>query len=200
MSRRDRRSTRLRRRSARTVPALLVGILLLAIGIGLAWLSISWLVNGAWPTPLQTPPGWVANVTWNDPIVWAVGVVAVIVGLAQLLWALIPGGFNTLTVRDATGDDAEQRDANATPGAYEQETVMSRRGVAHLARAQCEQVGGVSSASVTATAEQVDLKVETFLRETTDLHAEVVESVRNRLSGVGLDPVPRITATIASKD
>ena len=39
MSRHDQRSTRLRHRPSRAVPSLIAGILLLAAGVALAWLS-----------------------------------------------------------------------------------------------------------------------------------------------------------------
>lgn len=199
MSRGEGESAGLRRRPVRTVPALVVGVLLLAGAVGLAWLCIARIVNGSWSTLLQAPRNRLATLTWNDPWIWGIAAAAIAVGLILLLCALVPGGFKTLTIRSTSEDNASRDDGQVHSGAPERQSVMTRRGVAHLARAQCVQVDGVSTASVTATAKKVHLKVVTSLRETTDLHTLVTESVRNRLTAIGLDPVPEITATIESR-
>lgn len=194
MSRNAGRSSRLRRRPSRTVPALIVGCLLLAAAVALVWLSIARLIDGTWSTFLQGPRDWLTALTWNSPAMWGIGITAVVVGLTLLLCAIIPGGFIALTVRndgyDTTGGE---------PRVKERETVMSRRAVAHLAKAQCEQVDGVSSASATATNKRVHLSVKTSLRDTGELRTRVTERVRDHLNATGLDPVPRVTTTVEFK-
>lgn len=194
MSRNEARSTRLRRRPSRTIPALVVAVLLLAVGVASVWLAIARLIQGAWSTLLEGPRDWLAALTWDSPAVWGIGTAAVAVGLILLLCAVIPGGFTALTVRDASGEAGGRK-----PQVYERETVMTRRAVAHVARAQCVQVDGVASASATATSKRVHLKVKTSLRDTRDLRARVIEGVRDRLDAIGLDPAPRVTATVESK-
>lgn len=194
MSRNDGRSTRLRRRPSRTVPALIVGILLLATGVALGWLTIARLVDGTWSTILQGPRDWLTGLAWNGPGVWGIGIAAVVVGLILLLCAIIPGGFNALTVRNASGDDGDGQAQR-----HERETVMTRRAVAHLAKAQCGQIDGVSSATATATNKRVHLKVKTSLRDTSDLRTRVTDGVRDRMNAIGLDPLPRVTTTVESK-
>ncbi|MBG0738265.1 hypothetical protein IV500_02310 [Paeniglutamicibacter antarcticus] len=194
MSRRDGRSTRLQHRPSRAVPALIVGILLLAAGVVLVWLTIARLVNGIWPTVLQGPRDWLTSLVWNSPGVWGIGIAAVVVGVILLLCAIIPGGFNALTVNDAGSNPG----GKAAP-AQEQETVMTRRAVARLAKAQCSQIDGVGSASATATTKRVHLSVQTPLHDTGDLRNRVTDSVRKSLKTAGLNPVPRVTATIQSK-
>ncbi|MEO8220929.1 MAG: DUF6286 domain-containing protein [Specibacter sp.] len=199
MSRNDGRSTRLRRRPSRTIPALVAGILLLAISVGLVWVSIARLIDGTWSTLLAGPRDWLVSQSWNGASVWAIGIVAVVVGLILLLCALIPGSFNALTVRSgAAGQEAEGK--KSVTGVHERETVMTKGAVAHVARAQCAMIDGVSSASATAGSKHVHLKVHTYLRETSDLHARVIREVQKRLNTIGLDPVPRITATIDTQE
>ena len=77
--------------------------------------------------------------------------------------------------------------------------MMTRRAVAHVARAQCVHIDGVSTASVTASNNHVHVKVKTSLRETSDLRSHVINEVRERLNAIGLDPVPRVTATIETQ-
>ena len=194
MSRHDQRSTRLRHRPSRAVPALIVAIVLLAAGIALVWLTITRLINGDWPSLLQGPRDWFTALAWNAPSIWGIGIAAVVMGMILLLCAIIPGGFSALTVNDSA--------TKAEDGAslvQDQEIVMTRRAVAHLAKAQCMQIDGVGSATATATTTRVRLSVKTSLHEPGDLHTRVTDAVRARLEETGIDPVPQVTATIQSR-
>ena len=195
MSRHDQRSTRLRHRPSRAVPALIVGIMLLAAGVALVWLSITRLVNGSWPTPLQGPRDWLAALAWNDPAVWQIGIATVVAGVILLLCAIIPGGFSALTI-----DDSGTGVGDGEPPVREQETVMTRRAVAHLAKARCVQLDGVGSASATASTRRVHLSVTTSLHEPGDLRSRITDAVRARLEETGLSTVPQVTATVRSRD
>lgn len=193
MSRTGRRSTRLRHRPSRAVPALIVGLLLLAAGITLVWLAISRLVHGTWPALLQGPRDWLGALTWNDPATWQIGTAAVVTGVILLLCALIPGGYNAIAIDDSgVGNEA--------PPVQEQETVMTLRAVAHLAKARCVQIDGVRTASATATTRRVHVNVTTFLHEPGDLRPRIIDAVRARLEETGLRPVPEVTATVRSRD
>jgi hypothetical protein len=193
MSRTDRRSTHLRHRPSRAIPALIVGLLLLAAGVVLVWLAVTRLVDGTWPALLQGPRDWLAALTWNGSATWQIGTAAVVAGLILLLCALIPGGYNAIAIDDSgVGEEA--------PPAQEQETVMTRRAVAHLAKARCEQIDGVRTASATATTRRVHVNVTTFLHEPGDLRTRITDAVRARLEEAGLSPVPEVTATVRSRD
>lgn len=147
---------RLRRRPARTVPALAAAAVLLGAGLAAAWLGLARLAQGAWPAPVQGAARWLAALAWDSPPVWGAGAAAVAAGMALLLCAAVPGRFTALTVhgpvRAAAGDG---------PGTTERETVMTRRAVARLARAQCLQTDGAASATAAATGARVHLKVKT---------------------------------------
>jgi uncharacterized protein YjeT (DUF2065 family) len=196
VSRTDRRSPRLRHRPSRAVPALIAGILLLAAGVALVWLTITRLVNDTWPAPLQGPRDWLAALAWNDPAVRQIGIAAIVAGVMLLLCAMIPGGFNALTIDDSgttgAGDEAGP--------VQEQETVMPRHAVARLAKARCLQIDGVDTAAATATTRRVRLSVTTYLHEPGDLRTRITDAVRARLEEAGLSPVPQVTATVRSKD
>ena len=195
MSRHNQRSTRLRHRPSRAIPALIAGILLLAAGAALVWLSVTRLVNGSWPPVLQGPSDWLAALAWNDPAVRQIGIAAVAAGVILLLCAIIPGGFSALTLDDSgTGAGVE------APPVQEQETVMTRRAVAHLAKARCLQIDGVGSASATATTRRVHVTVTTSLHEPGDLRQRITDAVRARLEESGLSPMPQVTATVRSRE
>lgn len=195
MSRPGQRSTRLRHRPSRAIPALIAGTIILAAGVGLVWLSVTRLVSGSWPAVLQGPVDWLAGLAWNDPAVWQIGTAAIVAGVVLLLCAIIPGGFTALTI-DSSGTGT----GDAAPPAQEQETVMTRRAVAHLAKARCVQIDGVGSASATATTRRVHVNVTTSLHEPGDLRQRITDAVRARLEEAGLSPVPQVTATVRSRD
>ena len=195
MSRRSQRSTSLRHRPSRAVPSIIAGLLLLATGVALVWLAITRLVNGTWPALLQGPRDWLAVLVWNDPAVRQIGIAAVVAGVILLLCAIIPGGFNALTI-----DDSASGPGGEAPPVKERETVMTRRAVAHLAKARCLQVDGVGSAAATASTRRVHLTVETSLHEPGDLRARITDTVRAGLEEAGLSPVPQVTATVRASD
>lgn len=195
MSRHDGRSTRLRHRPSRAVPAFIVGLVLLAAGVGLVWLTIARLVNGTWPTLLQGPRDWLKSLMWNSAGLWGIGMAAIVVGVVLLLCAIIPGGFSAVTIRGG-GTDPEGKSAPAR----EQEIVMTRRAVARLAKTACGQIDGVGTASATATTQKVHVGIQTPLHDAGDLRSRVIEAVRDRLEAAGLDPVPQVSATVRSTD
>ncbi len=81
MSRPGQRSTRLRHRPSRAIPALIAGTIILAAGVALVWLSVTRLVSGSWPAVLQGPVDWLAGLAWNDPAVWQIGTAAIVAGV-----------------------------------------------------------------------------------------------------------------------
>ncbi len=68
MSRTDARSTSLRRRPARTVPATITAVVLLALGVGLVWAAVQRLARGSWPGFADQTASWLAALTWGN--VW----------------------------------------------------------------------------------------------------------------------------------
>lgn len=185
-------STPLRHRPTRTIPALVVGLLMLASGVALVWLTIWRLAHGFWPPGLRGMRNWLTALDWADPGIWMIGAGLVMAGVVLVLCAAIPGGFGALKVAGADGSGAD-----GMPDAA-REIVMTRRGVAHLAKAQCLDLDGVGSASATATAKHVQLHIRTPLHDQGDLGAQAAQRVRICLEAAGLEPVPRVSATVTS--
>lgn len=192
MSRNQGHSTPLRHRPNRTIPAFLVGLLMLATGVALVWLTILRLANGYWPPGLREALNGLAVPSWNDPWTWGIGAVLVVAGVVLVLCAVLPGGFGALKIKSAGGSIAD----DLPPGA--REIVMTRRAVAHLAKAQCLDLDGVVSASATATAKHVQLHIRTPLHAHGDLGKRAAQRVRIRLESAGVEPVPRVSATVTS--
>ncbi|MBT2586538.1 DUF6286 domain-containing protein [Arthrobacter sp. ISL-95] len=193
MSRHDGKVTPLRHRPSRAIPALILGTLLLAAGVALVWAAVARLVTGSWPVYLAGPRDWLTGVTWNDPGVWAAGAAATVLGFVLLAAALVPGRFNAVQLQAPA-------DGGHAPAAGAQEIVMTRRAIARYAAAHCEHVDGVRSATATASARAVHLNVTTALHETGELRARVIAVVTERLTGTGLNPVPKAAASVRSRE
>ncbi len=186
---------RLRHRPGRTGPAIGMGIILLAVGVFLVWISATRLFGEAWPRFLHDSRDWLTALTWNRPEMWGLGVAACLLGLILILAAAVPGPFNALPLRGPGGDP----DAPIQSGAG-REIVMTRRGAARLASARCAAIDGVGSVTATATATRIHLNVETPLHKTSQLQARIVGEVREHLAAAGLEPLPKVSATVRSRN
>lgn len=194
----------MRRRPSRSVPATIAAVLMLALGVALAWAAVVRLADGTWPVFVTEPLRWLQETTWDSSRGWTAAVVLGVLGLILLLCGIIPGEFRALPLR-ATRVDMPglpgAGDTGGVPSVRGGETVvMSRRAVARLAASTCDHIDGVASASATASSRRVHLDVTTALRGTSDLQHWVVDGVRSRLAATGLDPVPEVTASIRTQE
>ena len=98
MSRTDARSTALRRRPARTVPATITAVVLLALGVGLVWAAVQRLVQGSWPTFADQTGAWVAALSWGTVWVLVISIAVAVLGLILLVAAIKPGPPTAMVV------------------------------------------------------------------------------------------------------
>jgi Family of unknown function (DUF6286) len=186
VSRSDARSNTLRRRPARTTPASIVSVVVLAVGVGLVWITVLRLLNGRWPGFLGAVHEWLATLSWGSTITIAISLAAVAVGLILLLCAWKPGQPNAIALHvDRSGDVAGST-----------EFVMTRRSVARLAAGHADLVDGVDSVSATVGARRITLSVKSQSAQRSQLADLVTDRVRDALQGVGLQPMPEITTTV----
>ncbi len=191
MSRSDAQSSSLRRRPSRTVPAVIVAVLLLAAGVTMVWATVDRLSNGRWPAWVGASHQWAAAQTWGSTSMITVSVVAALLGLLLLIVALTPGQLTGYRIEPAETAD------RTSPGSTE--VVMSRRAVAKLATAQANLVDGVDAVSAVATGRAVKLRVRTPSAHRADVEHAVTDRVRSVLSTAGLSPMPTVTASVQSQ-
>jgi len=189
MSRTNARSRRLRRRPSRTVPATIVAVVLLALGVLTAVAAISRLVTGAWPSQVTGPASTATALTWASTAVLTAAVVAVVLGLVLLVAGLKPGGYRSVHLRGPGGDQVDQTDY-----------VISNHAVARLAAGQADLVDGVDKVSASVDGRKVRLRLTTSSEQTAEIRDRVVRRVTENLTAAGLDPAPRVSATVRTKD
>ncbi len=179
MSRHDARSTSLRRRSARTIPATVTSLVLLALGVGLVWAAVQRLAQGSWPAFADQTAAWVAAWTWGSVAVLIVSLALAVVGLVLLIAAIKPGPPNALVLEDGGAG-------------VPTEVVMTRRSVAKLATARAGQVDGVDSVSTVVGARRVTLTVRTPSQQGQAIEQQVRDRVTGALQAAGLAPMPSV--------
>lgn len=99
----------LRPRPSRAVPAVICGLVLLAVGVLLVWAAVARLTQGQWPAFFTAVSTWLSTLSWNSAGSWTAGIILAAAGLVLLLAALVPGGFRALTLhmdptREVTGE------------------------------------------------------------------------------------------------
>lgn len=139
---------RLVRRPSRSVPAALLGALLLAVGLLGTWLLGSLLLDGAWPAAAQDRLVAVGEQRLDSPpVLVAAGVLAAL-GLALLLAALIPGRpSRRLVLR------------GEVPG----RTAVPHRDLGRRAVRRVEAVDGVHSARATLAGRRLEVVARTVV-------------------------------------
>ena len=182
----------IRQRPARIVPATIVSILILALGVALGWAGINKLSTGQWWPQLEDGVSSASTAAWDSPWGWGAAIAAAVVGLILLITAWTPGSFNRAKIQPAAPEqEGVARSVDA---------VITHKGMATLASAAAAQVDGVSSVSTSAAGSSVFVRVDTPLRETEGLVNDVTLAVQDRLKTVGLTQAPKVRVRANTKD
>lgn len=189
MSRTDARSDSLRHRPSRVVPATILGLIVLVLGVGLVWVAVLALINGSWPAFPGGFHRWLTGLSWGSAIVIAIAVAVAVIGLILLIAALIPGQPNAVRLNRP----------ESTSEVEDTEFVMTRRSVARLAAARAKTLDGVDSVSATASANKVTMSVRTASAESGEVAAQVDGRVREALQAAGLANVPTVSSNVRTQ-
>lgn len=159
------------RRPRRSVPATIVGLVLLAAAV-LAAISCIQLIAGNPPLVSFTALGRLAaTTTWDDVLALAAGAVLALVGLVLLGCALLPGTPTVLALASGT-------DASAAG--------VARRSLVHDLAVHARRTDGVTGARVTVGARTVKVQARTPLRDHAGLADRVGALVTERLDDLDL--------------
>ena len=115
------------RRPSRSVPSIILALLLLTAGGLGAWLLGHRIVSGTWPDRAATTLDAVGSTTLGSAAVLITAGIAAVCGLVMILMALWPGLPERVEILP-----------DAVPG----QTAVTRRDLAGLVRTQVEQVDG----------------------------------------------------------
>lgn len=183
------RPRRLRRRPSRTVPASIVAAVITALGVLVVIAAISRLVTGTWPSQVSAPAGSVAGQTLGSTLAVVATAVALVLGAVLLVAGVKPGGFRSAQLNGPEGEPAEQTDY-----------VITNTAIARLAAAEADRVDGVDKVGASVAGRRVRLRVTTTSEQADEIRGRVVRQVSDTLTAAGLDPAPRVSATVTTKD
>lgn len=188
MSRSNATSRRLMRRPSRILPATIVALVLLAVGVLTAVIAVARLVTGDWPEPVSDTADALTDLSWGSAVVIVAAVVIVVIGVLLLGAGLSPGGLRTARLEAPDGGTVEVSDY-----------VISTRGLARLAAARADTVDGVDRVSASATGRRVAVRVTTASEQTDEIRTRVQQAVTDALTGAGVSPGPKVSTTVRTK-
>jgi uncharacterized protein DUF6286 len=171
------------RRPRRTVPATIVGLMLLVAAVVVA-ISCIQLMAGSPPlVGFSTLAELGRDTTWNDTRVLAAGGFLSLVGLVLLACGLLPGRLQVLAL--SPGDD------RIAAG-------ISRRSLAGDLTSHARRADGVTDARVRVGARTVTVNARTPLRDRSGLSERVRELVTERLDDINLARPARLRVTVTT--
>ena len=171
------------RRPRRTVPATIVGLMLLVAAVVVS-VSCIQLIAGSPPlVPFSTLGELGRETTWNDPrILGAAGILS-LAGLVLLACGLLPGHPQVLPL--AQGDD------HTTAG-------ITRRSLAGDLTSRARSADGITDARVRVGARTVTVNARTPLRDRSGLPERIRELVAERLDDINLARPARLRVTVTA--
>ena len=182
-------SPRLRRRPSRTVPASIVAVLLLAIGVLAVVVAVARLTNGSWPSQVSAPASGLAGLTWGSAAAIAASAVVAVLGLVLIIAALKPGARKAAVVQ-----------AGGSGAVADREYVISTRAMAKLAVARADAVDGVDKVSASASDRRVNVSVTTSSQQREAIRSQVAAAVSETLAAAGISPRPRVSVAVRTKE
>ena len=167
------------RRPSRTVPTTAVAVAMIAAGGAGAWLLGTRMFTGHWPAQSQQMVDDIAGTPLGATAVVLCAIVLAVVALLLLGLALWPGRARRIAVLP-----------DEIPG----QTVLGRSDMASLVRQRVQQVDGVESVHVNATAAAARVRADSVLGDTQQVRQAVGDAAEDALTQ--LRPVDGMRAKV----
>ncbi|WP_434995191.1 DUF6286 domain-containing protein [Arthrobacter sp. Ld5] len=172
-------STPIRRRPARSTPAVLCAAMLLGAASAAVWAGVTALSGD---TRLLGAASGAVAVPWSSQAAIAAAVLTALAGLLLVVTALVPGRYNAYLIDHEGTAQAALRNGGL-------ETLLT-----HSAGT----VDGVDSARTTLAGRKVDVHITTYMLERGELRATVTDALRRRLDQLELSRAPRVSVSVST--
>lgn len=187
------------RRPRRTLPALLVALVLLALGALAATSAVQTLLGRTPVVSLDAVPSALNGVAWESPIVLIVAGVAALVGLVLLLAAILPGPSHVLPLTTAPAAPAgDTGDRGPWSGGGVEAAGWHRSDLGQRLRRRAQTVEGVSGATAQVRRRSVKVVARTHRATTAELRDAVESALSTDLDSLGLARRPRLRVSVSS--
>jgi hypothetical protein len=169
------------RRPRRSLPAILLALVLLAAAVLVAISCIQLLLHQNPLIRFGTLAAFGASLRWNAPITIVVGVVAAVLGLILLAAGLLPGKPTVLPLSDGGRTSAG----------------VSRRSLRRDLTTAAASADGVRSAAVRVRRGRVVATVRTLATDTAGVAEQVRSLLDERLTAIALARRPRLRIRVS---
>ena len=164
----------IRRRPTRSIPAIIVALVLLAVAIGAVWAGITALTGGS--TGVIESATVAAGTPWSAQAAFIPSIAVAIIGLVLILTALVPG----------------HHDAHLVDHPGTAEAALTRRGLRTYLDDQASDVDGVDSARTTVKGRKTDVRVGTYALDHRAVGSDVRRTLQGRTDALNLKHAPRV--------
>lgn len=168
------------RRPRRTLPAVIVALVLLALSVGAIVWAVQRLAGAREFVSYQRVATELHGRTWDDVPVLVTGVVLAALGLVLLVLAIWPG---RAVVVPLAGDDGLRGG-------------VTRRGLGTALRASATTVVGVSAARIRVRRKAVKARIRTDRARSEGLAEAVCERLTTRVQEIGPQSVRKVKASV----
>lgn len=173
-------------RPRRTVPAVIVAVLLAAAAVLVAIEILAELFgNPLGLLPVEDLARLGRETQWNDPLTFIVAILACLLGLLLLFLALWPGRVKASAL------------SSGRPGVA---VAITSSDLQRLATQAAESVSGVDRASASGGAGKLDVRADSPLHDAGDLGDQVQRAVSEQLDQLALLRPPRIRVNVRHRE
>lgn len=180
------------RHPRRSIPAILLGLVLLAICVLVALSAIQLLVGYRPLIPFDTLADFGARLQWSDTIVLAAGAIAAALGVLLLACGLWPGKPTVLALKPTTETEQEGEPGEDDWTSYPTDAGVTRRGLTSALRASLSETDGVTRATIRIRHRHIRGKLRTERPDTLALQEAARDALQRHLQGIPLRRAPRL--------
>lgn len=170
------RTTRhsIRRRPSRSVPALIVALVLLMASVAGVWAGITALTGGS-TAAIEGVTG-ATGTPWSSQAAYIPSIAVALIGVVLIITALIPGHHNAHLVNHEGATEA----------------ALTRRGLKTYLENHAMGIDGVDSARASLKGRQASIRIDTYALDRHEVEKDVHQRLRNRVDSLHLEHAPRI--------
>jgi hypothetical protein len=170
------RTTRrsIQRRPSRSVPALIVALVLLTLAVAAVWAGVTALTGGS--TAVIEGVTGAAGTPWSSQAAYIPSIAVALIGVVLILTAVLPGRYNAHLVNHEGVTEA----------------ALTRRGLKTYLEDQAMGIDGVDSARASVKGRQASIRIGTYALDRHEVEKDVHQRLRTRVDSLHLENAPRV--------
>lgn len=164
----------IRKRPSRTIPALVVALVLLTAAIAAIWAGITALTGGT--TAAIDGVAGAAATPWSAQAAYIPSIAVALIGVALIITALVPGRYDAHLIH---------HEGNAEAG-------LTGRGLKTYLEDQAKAIDGVDTARVSLKGRQARIRIGTYALDGSQIEKDVHQRLRTQVNSLHLKNTPHV--------